>query len=57
MLTANEVAFSRAHASQYVLVRAYDYDKTGPSGKYFALEGEITEHFHLEPTEFRARLK
>jgi hypothetical protein len=57
MLTANEVAFSRAHASQYVLVRVYDYDKTDPSGKYFALEGEITEHFHLEPTEFRARLK
>ena len=57
MLTVNEVAFSRAHASQYVLVRVYDYDKTGPSGKYFALEGEITEHFHLEPTEFRARLK
>jgi hypothetical protein len=56
VLTVNEVAFSKIHPDYYVLYRVYDFNPKTRSGKFYILEGDITELLQLEPTQFRASI-
>ena len=53
-MSANELAFAKTHASNYVLCRVYDYLEKG-SGKFYVCEGDPGSFFNLEPIQFRAR--
>jgi hypothetical protein len=53
-VTANEVAFSEAHADEYHLYRVYNYDDERNAGMYYAEAGSISSGFKLTPTHFRA---
>ena len=51
-ITANEVAFSRAHAAQYELRRLYDFDMDTASGRFFSLRGDVSR-LDLRATNYR----
>ena len=53
-VTANEVAFSEAHADEYHLYQVYNNDDERNAGMYYAKSGTIRSGFKLTPTLFRA---
>jgi hypothetical protein len=56
-VTANEVAFSGRHPDTYRLYRLFEFDPKLNSAKYYVVAGALEQHFSLEPTEFRVRLR
>lgn len=55
MLSVNELAFSKQHPGNYCLYRIYDYSKRAGKGKFYVIHGDLSEHFTLDPVQFRAR--
>jgi hypothetical protein len=47
------VRHSRDYADRYSLYRVHSLE-SGP--RLFILEGEVTRHLHLIPTQYRARI-
>ena len=58
LITANEVEFSRRHASQYSLYRLYDFEPTVGGGSFYVRRGSLLEELSIElaPVVFRARV-
>ncbi len=56
-ISSNEIAFSEAHASNFCLIRVFEFDTERNIGKAFAISGNLRESLDLTPTEFRAALK
>jgi hypothetical protein len=56
-VSANEVAFSGRHPETYRLYRLFEFDPDQQSANYYVVAGSIEQHFTLEPTEFRVRLR
>ena len=55
-VSPNEIAFSQAHADNYVLVRVFGYDDATDSASFYRVDGAVDKAFDLEPTEYRASL-
>lgn len=57
-VSANEVEFTSKHRSAYYLYRRNDFDQVSLNGKFYLRRGSLREDspFHLQPTQFRARL-
>ncbi len=53
-VSPNEVAFSEAHPSTFVLVRVFGYDPKTRSGSCYRCPGPLTESFSLTPSDYRA---
>jgi hypothetical protein len=56
-VSPNEVAFSEAHRSTFVLVRVFGYDEKTKSGTCYRSPGALTGAFTLTETEYRASPK
>jgi hypothetical protein len=54
-LSANELAFFRAHQAQFAIYRVCEFDPATASGKLFILRGDDIASLSLEPLNFRAR--
>jgi hypothetical protein len=55
-VSPNEIAFSQAHADNYVLIRVFGYDDATDSARYYRVSGAVDTAFDLEATEYRASL-
>lgn len=51
MVTRNELAVSETRASDYALVRVFDFSRVP---RFFELPGAIRNHVELEPSDYRA---
>ena len=56
-VSPNEVAFSEANPSTFVLVRVFGYDPKAKSGSCYRSHGPLTESFSLMVSEYRASPK
>jgi hypothetical protein len=56
-LSPNEIAFSDAHPTTFVLIRVFDYDPDTKSGRCYRSPGALTESFSLTVSEYRASPK
>lgn len=56
-ISPNEIAFSEAHASNFCLIRVFEFDGDRNVGKAFVISGNLRESLELTPTEFRAVLR
>lgn len=54
-LSANELAFFKAHQAQFAIYRVCEFDPATGSGKVFILRGEDISNLSLEPLSYRAR--
>ena len=55
-MSRNEVRFSETHEDTYFLYRVYEFDEEINAGKYFVMEGSVTDLCERIPTEFRVRV-
>ena len=55
-LTANELAFSHAHAPRYELWRLYEY-RDPPVASFYRISGDLSQQLALTPTNYRAALE
>lgn len=55
-ISPNELAFSEENSSSFELIRVYDYSFKNDCGKFFKLEGSLTEKIQLKPTQYSARV-
>jgi hypothetical protein len=56
LISANEVRFSMTHPDSYEICRIFQYDARLNSGRCYSIRGDITRHFRLTPTEYRAKV-
>ncbi|PKK98656.1 MAG: hypothetical protein CVV57_05575 [Tenericutes bacterium HGW-Tenericutes-2] len=54
-ISANEIETSRNKKNNYWIYRVYYMNSDEP--KFFKINGDIEEHFYLEPTSYKAYLK
>ncbi len=54
-LSANELAFFKAHPEKFAIYRVCEFDPATRSGKIFILRGEDISNLSLEPVSYRAR--
>ncbi|MEK3711175.1 DUF3427 domain-containing protein [Bacillus sp. FSL K6-1005] len=54
IVTANELAFSRANSDSYELHRVYNFKPISKSGYYYLLKGDIAINKNLIPQQFMA---
>jgi hypothetical protein len=52
-ISANEVAFANARADNYEICRAFDYDHSSNSGRFYLVQGTDFHVLDLTPTHFR----
>ena len=55
-LTANELAFSHAHAHRYELWHLYEY-RDPPVASFDRISGDLSQQLALTPTNYRAALE
>ncbi|MDQ3605707.1 MAG: DUF3883 domain-containing protein [Gemmatimonadota bacterium] len=55
-MSASEIAFAQAHASEYYLCRVFYYNDTTVSGRMYVREGNPEAYFQLDPTQYRLQL-
>ena len=55
-ISPNEIACSEEYPEQYQLIRVYDYDTKNNSGKFYKIEGDLTEKLQLKPTQYSAKV-
>jgi len=53
-LSQNELLFSQQQNRGYFLYRVFDFDTKAKSGKFYKLEGDLSNQLTLEPTTYRA---
>lgn len=54
MITANELAFSKANLDKFYLYRVFEFDHISKIGRFYINKGDLSEHFTLLPTHYRA---
>lgn len=52
-ISANEVAFAKAHSLEYELRRLFDYDPVTNSARCYSLFGDLSSQLRLLPTQYR----
>lgn len=55
-ISPNEIAFSEEHIDQYQLIRVYEYKEDYNCGKFYKIEGDLTEKLQLKPTQYSAKI-
>ncbi|NME06233.1 DUF3427 domain-containing protein [Psychrobacillus sp. BL-248-WT-3] len=55
-ISPNELAFSEEHADSFQLIRVYEYISNINSGKFYKIEGSLSDKLNLKPTQYSARV-
>lgn len=54
LVSHNELEFSKEASEQFYLYRVFQF-RDGP--RLFMLSGDLTQHVHLKPTDYRASFR
>jgi len=55
VVTLNELVFSKQHSDNYYLHSLFELDRSTNTTRFYKLKGCISDHFTLDPIQFRAR--
>lgn len=55
-MSANEVAFNKAHVENYYLYRVFQCKPKEESGKFYALKGDMELFYNLTPIQYRLKI-
>jgi len=54
MISANELAFSKANPNRYHVYRVFEFDFSTKLGRFYKIKGDLSEHFTLLPALYSA---
>ncbi len=55
-ISANELAFAKAHPASFRLVRVFDFDAKTMSGSFYEVCGDVSTELNLEPISYKVRV-
>ena len=55
-ISANELAFARAHPASFRLVRVFDFDAKTMTGNFYEVCGDVSTELNLEPISYKVRV-